>query len=284
MPELKPFYYWTYNPLNAIFGKKSDHASYTILYCQDCNACQCYKEGCCVLHALWNTCPFGKKVRTEGPTPRAQKFYTFLGEPEKKYPSLDNWKTRKLDSPKKITVIGPNNDYIYLPLDYLDNYNNPIAEDIGLIHKHLLPTNNFTPELVVRLMNYVPRALMGGPISDYQKSLPMFAFDVRKKFPNIWKKACELDPELEKYNVKIDFKGQKAYLKTLLPGQVKYNAKSWDWDGKVLSAKAKDVMTWSSECDEEEIVTITPSENSIVEIIDNDTVDEDKVRLVTSRK
>ena len=35
MPELKPFYYWTYNPLNAIFGKKSDHANYTILYCQD---------------------------------------------------------------------------------------------------------------------------------------------------------------------------------------------------------------------------------------------------------
>ena len=43
-------------------------------------------------------------------------------------------------------------------------------------------------------------------------------------------------------------------------------------------------MTWSSECDEEEIITMTPSENSIVEIIDNDTVDDDKVRLVTSRK
>ena len=89
---------------------------------------------------------------------------------------------------------------------------------------------------------------------------------------------------LEKYNVKIDFRGQKAYLKTLLPGKVKYSTKAWDWDGKVLSAKAKDVMTWSSECDEEEIVTMIPSENSIVEIIDNDTVDEDKVRLVTSRK
>ena len=49
---------------------------------------------------------------------------TGLVDPEKKYPGLDNWKTKNLNSPKKITVIGPNNDYIYLPLDYLDNYNN----------------------------------------------------------------------------------------------------------------------------------------------------------------
>ena len=275
----KPFYYWTYDPTNSIFGKKSDKASYTVLLCPNCHACEAFQNHQCGLYGAWSNCPVGKKMQNKGPTHRSKDFYTFLNKPSKLYPEAYTYESYKLRNLDSLCFVGPNREYIYLPLDHLNNYVNPIVDKYGIRYGHYLPSDKFTPELVVELFEYMPIALMGGHITIYKDKLPSFAYQLNRKFPDIWKRAGEINDSISQYLIKLDYRKRKAYLKTLLPGKVEYNNKIVEWDGKLIKAKSGDLMLFSSDSPDDEII-ITPNENTIVKIVDNDTVDPDKVALV----
>lgn len=276
--EYKPFYFFTYDPTNSILGKKSDKSSYTVFYCKCYEKCEAFNKGCCFLkNGLFNgKCPYGKIARITGPTKRAKSYYSFLSDAEEKYKDLYTRKNKIYLQPiKSMCKVGEN--YIYISLPHLNNYVNSIDSNYNMVDKHLLPLDKFTPGTIRDFFEFKPQALFGGVITSYQKDLTIFAAELYRYDKNMYNAVKEIFPKIENYFVKMDYKGKKAYLKTLLPGKVGINATTtMEWDGKVLTGQASSILFSGMS---NEVLTITPKDDTIVEIIDDNTVDEDKIKL-----
>lgn len=160
-------------------------------------------------------------------------------------------------------------------LPHLKNYNNPI-DDIKLLGDgDLIHERDFTPEFVIRLLEFHPRALMGGVITSYQSEhIPVFANQLKKYFPVMFSNVAESYERINELVSAIDYRKKYAFVKTLLPGKVKLNTALLDWDGENIIAKASQISFWGLK---DETVIITPSNETCVEIYDNNTVTEDTV-------
>lgn len=137
----------------------------------------------------------------------------------------------------------------------------------------MIKKEDFTPEFIVELIKYRPCALMGGEISSYQKKyVPKFCDQLKRFMPDMYRKVCEIYPEIEQIVENIDYIGKRAKLITLLPGEVKLSTDILEWDGELLHCKGKQISFWK--LDDEE-VTIIPNKNTMVTIYDNSTVTEE---------
>jgi hypothetical protein len=257
------------DPANSIFKSgKSDRAQYWVYRCCNKDNCAAYRSGKCFMHnGLWGQrCPYGNTISETGFTPRAAGYGKFLGDAKEKYRDY----AYKLSDVKFPCIIG---DYVHIGLPHLKNYVNPIKEE--LIGESLIKRDNFTPEFVLYLIRYRPQALMGGEITSYQREeIPRFISQLKKHMPEVYAKVVALDPSVADRIANINYKGKYALVKTLLPSKVKLSTNILDWDGKQLKAKGRDISFWR--LDNEEVI-ITPNDETYVEIVNNDSVDENTV-------
>ena len=271
----KPFYFWCYDPLNSLFGKKSEKANYTVFFCQCSETCEARKNGYCFMKngIYGKSCPYGKRLHQEGYTPKAGRYYTFINEAKKKYGEYSQENVGFINAINDLFHVG--DKYVYLPLNYLSNYVNPIDTELGIIQENLIPKENFTVENIIKLLKFRPQALFGGVIRGYEEDLPKFMVMLRSFDKELYNKVLEAYPDASKYCTKLNYVGRRAYVKTLLPGKVKVGSTIMDWNGKVITGSSSAISTGLGDS----VLTITPKDNTIVTIVDNGTVDEDKIKI-----
>lgn len=256
-----------FDPHNSIFKtKQQDRASYSIILCSNFKSCNAYKVGQCTLKTYCAYCPYGKLKRKIGPTKRAKSSYAFIREAKEKYEKMPF--VKNLEGLTHLCQIG---DYVYIPLNFLDNYVNPIQGDLG-INKSFIKLENFTIDTINKLYNYHPLALFGGEIKSYQEEeIPSFIIDLKKEFPLLFTECVKIIPDFKKYVEEVNFIGRKAYVKSLLPGKVRLsisNKTLYDWDGEKIICDDKVLLN----CNDEEKVYIFPTDKTKVIIQDNNTV------------
>lgn len=276
MEDYKVVNFTYYDPANSFFkSKASDKSHYTLYYC-NCEKCEAREQGkCAMMGGLWGEkCPYGKRETIEGFTQRAKSYYSFLRNAKEKYGEF----SYKLKNLEKLCEIG---DYVYLPLAHLNNYVNPIIDQFNIKYEHFLLKNQFTSATIDALINYVPRALwQHEEIRDYQtKEVPEFVRQLKKKYPDKYKRQEELNPRIKDFVIDVDYVKLKkeAYLKTLNKGKVGFSIYTVDWDGEFLTGTARDFGIWLNGGGE---VKIKPNDKTIVKIVDNNTVDEEKTVFV----
>lgn len=212
-------------------------------------------------------CPYGKIHKQTGYTKAAKKCGELSRDAKKQYPDA-------VYAVKELSFMCRIGDYIYLPLPWLGNYVNPFMKD-DIVSDYLLPSAIFTKETVIDLIRFRPRALFGGVIDDYQKKyVPAFCNQLKRYFPDMYEAVKQEFPEIESYVESVNYKGKFAYVKTLLPGRVEISIYTFEWDGEILTGKAKD-MFYSGV--EDEVMQIIPTDTTCVKILDNSTVTEETV-------
>ena len=142
-----------------------------------------------------------------------------------------------------------------------------------IVEKDLVKDDDFNLELLERLVDFRPMAYFGGEITAYtQEMLPQFLYGLRKYFPDWYRKLKEKRPEVEDLANQVTFKGKLAKLLTLSPGKVKVNNMIFDWDGEKIETTASKAHMWGRL--EDAKVIIYPTKNSVVEIVDDETVND----------
>lgn len=272
--EYKPINLTYYNPLGPTLFKanRSDRERVNLYSCCNSENCDAYKNGKCVmLRGLWpnHACPYGKKQTQTGYTKAARKCSQLVKEYKDKYGDV----AYALSTLNHVCRIG---DYIYLNLPYLVNYRNPIREKDFFIDEDVIRAEDFTPEFIVELIKYRPRALFdSATIKDYAiKHVPAFCLQLYKYFPDLYEEVKILHPEIEDIVKNFDYKGKKAKVKTLLPGKVKLSNYLMEWDGENIVTKGSIAFAFALK---DEDVIIKPNEDTYVEIVDNETVTENTV-------
>ena len=269
-----------YDPANSIFKtSKNEKAVSTEYYCNRKDKCEAYKNGMCTLPTgQWSLyggyCPFGKRERREGPTQKAKSYITFVSYRKEKYEKFYQKHLKEVN-----TIIGVGGEYIFLPLNHLYNYVNPIKDELELKGNYLLPVKNFTVENIVKLIIFRPRALMdNGVIQSYvKKEVPEFVLKLYHRYPEMYRAVSRIIPDIKAFVEEADYVGKKAKLFSLNPGLVKIGIHKVEWDGTNLLTNAREMAMFGLT---KEKVIIVPTEETIVEICDNTTVDKDKVELV----
>lgn len=274
MSDYKKILFTYFDPNNSFWKTtQKDQARYSIYYCCNSGYCDAYKNGCCVLRNGIGSgkCPYGKIITNSGPTKRAKSCYEFIEDAKKENEDIISAHLTNYDG------LGEIGDYIYLNLSFLDNYVNPIAEELEIVRERFLPKESFTPETIVRILKYRPQALFGGVITSYEKeNLPKFVMSLQRNYPDLYKKVFELYPDVAQYVIPEFYIGKKAFVKTLSPGRVKVGIHYWDWDGTQLNGTGKEVNTDFKD----EKVTVIPTDKTVAVICEEKTVN-DKTKFVS---
>ena len=265
-----PINFTYYDPRNSLFkAGKSDRERVTVYTCNNSENCDAYKRNKCVmLNGLYShSCPYGQIKREEGYTKAARRCGELVQKRKDEYKEVE-FSKRAL---KFVCCIG---EYVYLPLPHLINYSNSIREnsffkgDGDIIRKE-----DFTPEFIVELLKYIPRALMGGKITSYQKKeVPKFCTQLKRYMPDMFEAVKNIYPEIEDRIEDIDYRDKYAKIITLLPGKVKLSTDIVEWDGSVIRAEGSQISFWHLT---KESVVIIPDESTYVQIVDNATVTDD---------
>jgi len=221
-----------------------------------------------MLNGLYaHSCPYGQIKREEGYTKAARRCGDLIRKRKDEYGDVAYSK----GDLKFLCYIG---DYVFLPLPHLINYSNSIREknffkgDGDIIRKE-----DFTPEFIVELIKYRPRAMMGGEITSYQREeIPKFCSQLKRYMPDMFDKVKMIYPEIEDRIEDIDYIDKWAKVVTLLPGKVKLSTDILEWDGEVIRAEGSQISFWRLN---KEPVVVTPDENTYVQIVDNATVTDD---------
>lgn len=275
-----------YDPAHSLFnGSSKDREQVKLYSCSNKDACKAYKNGTCVLlNGLWgHRCPNGEVRTITGYTKYARKYGELLHDYKTKY------KDQKYKL-KNIFHIEKLDGYWYLGLPWLDcphytklsgcsneeqSYQRHMTDFFKdkIVEKDLVKDEDFNLELLERLVDFRPTAYFSGEIKDYAaKKLPQFLYDLRKYFPEWYEKLKEKRPEVEEFANQVTFKGKMAKLLTLSPGKVKVNNMIFDWDGEKIETTASKAHMWGRL--EDAKVIIYPTKNSVVEIVDDETVND----------
>ncbi len=269
MSEYIPINFSYYNPKNDIFkAGKSDRETVYIYTCNNSNNCEaCKNNKCVMLNGFFHSCPYGKMKKEEGYTKVARKCGELIQKRKNEYGDVA-YSKKEL---KYLCYIG---DYVYLPLPHLINYSNSIRDkDFFKGDGDIIKKEDFTPEFIVELLKYKPRTLFNEEITSYQKNnVPMFCIQLKRYMPDMFKKVKKLYPDIDSIIQNINYCGKRAKVKTLLPGKIKLNNDILEWDGTIIKAKGHQISFWGLN---NENIAITPTENTYVTIIDNNTVTED---------
>lgn len=252
--------HFSYYDCKGPFSSKSDHAHYTTIDCSSSESCGLLKTKRCA--AVDKGCPYGKRVRVRGPTPRARSFYSFISDAKKAHEGLP-W----LGSPSgdSVALVG---DYVYLPMAHMHNYVNSV--EIEGMKGQFVPRSSLTPAVVKMLLEYRPQALFGGEIRSYQnEGVPIFARGLLECLPELVAEVKREYPSLAVYFAKTTNVGRKARLSTLKPDVgtfVDIHGASWRWDGEYLyseNSRGAFMLTRFSE------VRIKPLPDEFVKVTDD---------------
>lgn len=205
----KIVHFHIFKPHNSIFkrGQKEKASCYHIT-CNNYNNCDLYKRGeCAYLRPLETVrCPYGNYHAETGFTKKARKYDDWIREREKRFEGCNSLKMYS----DRIAFIG---DYVFLPYSHMYMY-----KDGDFKIAKLLPKEQFTIDLIVQLIKFVPKAFFfNEPIKNYQnKIVPRFLIHLKEDLPDTYKKVCEAYPQASEYN--LSSVGRKAFANTLKNG------------------------------------------------------------------
>lgn len=257
-----------YDPKKSLFKEKNDKASVTIIKCcqDDCPLRdvreECIDAGGALLRR--GKCPYGQIERRDGYTIRAQKYSKFIKDNQEKYKDIPRLSYIRND---KIAFIG---DYVFLPYPHI-----ALNQTVPFIKHDLYfsPGNPFIKiedwniSTVLNIVDFKPRAMTGGIIESYQKEVvPKFIEHLREESPDMFQKLIKQRP---KYDKDPDYRGRKAYLKTLTP-PVEWDVKDrkgnvemhWLWDGE--KAYTEDEWAYNK------LLAKLPADSVKIEVIPSD--------------
>lgn len=256
---------WIFDPTKSIFKQsKNEKAALFEIFCKDKEKCDIYKQcNSCILTGGLGSCVYGRKTMTNGFSKRSIKFNSWIREKTEANKDYTG-KLSSLTAFQRVFKIG---EYLYLPYSFMTGTWNL---DTYPLKSSWVKLEEVTPELLERICNARPQALMGGEIRDYQeKSVPKFLFDLKTFYPDIF----DLVPDHHKLRIEnINFIGRKADITTCNPGKYKFGNYMWNWDGEILSSNGESLL-WPPAKGETNI-TIKPQLNSPVVITDNSQVGE----------
>ncbi len=192
-PE-KPVSRNVFDPRHALFKQpRNARAQCTTIWCK-LESCVLRDAGSCSLCVLFgSSCPYGRLSREVGPTPRAQKFSTWIRERKEAYKD-----TPLLGCPaSRLAFIG---EWVYLPYAHMD-----MKKSLEFTGK-MLRKEEWTIGTVLQLIDFRPQPLFGyGEIASYQqKHVPLFLSHLREVDPVMWTQVVASRPEL---NTQPDYVG-----------------------------------------------------------------------------
>lgn len=266
----------------SIFGGRESPLEASIISCGMKDQCSLYAQGQCAAIRSFgsNGCKHGQETVKKGYTSRAQKYHKFRSKwrNHEKYGALES-------NTKKLAIIGDEVffSYSYIALKVDENWNvNIVGPSIGFgSDVAYIPEEKFTTELIKRICDYRPQAIMGGEITDYQKEqVPLFLGHLKEIIPNLYD---EFVKEYPQYDKEIDYVGRKALLHSLEPCLVeeehsRFTNTIWEWDGKYLNYISghtpETFIVPSGMKASVEYIKIKPEENSVIKISNNKQVTE----------
>lgn len=271
-----------YNPRNALFKEfRNDRAKCTTVTCT-LVSCPLRDVGTCSLIAVLggDACPYGR-IRTEtGFTPRAGKFSGWISDRRKEYEGVPclTWVVGKM------ALVG---DYVFLPYAHIDmNEAVPFLAHGGgfLLGCRFLPQADWTPDNVCKMLDFRPRAMMGGEITSYQKEgVPKFLLHLRETDPEMWAALIAERPALD---TAPDHVGRKALLKTLThpiewttDGHKGRYCVTWRWDGQHVRTTSEHAYnaTWGGMKLKQVVVEGIPEDDATLVVQDNAWVNDETV-------
>lgn len=206
-------------------------------------------------------CRFGKKVSTEGPTPKARSYNSTI----EKWRKNNDGMLRNLKGLTAHNRVFRTHGHFYFPYSFMT------SDFLGVsapLDSKWVPEDQITTELLGRICTHQARSLMGGIINDYQnKEVPKFITDLKRYYPKIF----AILPENQKSRLRdINYVGRQAELLTCPPGLYTFGSNIWEWDGTVLRGSS---MLFSPVPGDISI-TIKPAPGASVKITSNDQVTE----------
>jgi len=268
MQENKVVHFNLFRPENALFKQGQNvRAKVQIITCSNTDNCQLLMRSECACRSglFGGRCPYGKLSKSTGYTRRASKYHTWCTEKRKKYAGIGF-----LKPPKALRVVG---DYVFLPYAHMG-----MMKDLPW-HGLFLKKEDFTVENIVRLVCYLPQALVGGEIASYQKKIPpQFLKHLSEQMPELFQQVISKNKYAAKRYAEFSNIGRKAILETTTPNVGRYkdiHGGLWTWTGEILQSKnAKASFMLVSRF---KSLSIVPEENQAVAITNERQVNQDTV-------
>lgn len=271
-----------YDVKNSWLKPHKDAKEKVIIYtCNNSKNCQAYTNNTCImLNGLYgHKCKYGKEHAVEGYPRKSKNCGKLIQEYKTKYKK----ESRVLKGVHQLERCG---DYIFLNLPFLNNediwrdpnttdyeYTKTIGPEIKEKIKFgdLIHTKHFTPEFICRLIDFRPQS-NGFTLKDYYEwYIPHFCYELQSYFRDIYEETKKIKPEIENLVKKVLVVHKYAKIKTLNPGKVKMGSSKVYWDGEKIITDS-DILSIQSSWYDGMQVMIIPTDNTIVEVIDENTV------------
>lgn len=263
------------------FDKKTRNRA-EIVSCDKTDKCSFYKKGKClnVSQLFSYGCRFGNVSRVQGYTQRAMKRYSFDSKYKNdecygdlKHP--DEWRVERIEDTIVFNLTFAICDKRrWIGNEWIDTDTFKTREcGFSTGEYSYIPLEELTSEVLNDMLSYVPRALMGGVITKYQKEIvPNILFELSKIIPESYKNLIKDFPRYKE--ITPYFVGKKALIQSLPDGFTIREDKATfiKQDGYLVSDCYK---SWNLPFRAEQAeIKIKITDKMVYEIKDNSEVDE----------
>lgn len=220
-------------------GTNKDKSRLTVLHCSLPGECPVLKHNKCIQtnDFLSHGCIYGRKTRMTGYTKKA---YRRGGPKLREFKAKrDEYGSMPGGADNSLVILG---EYIWLPYAHMSmckavqfkSHSAPMCIGVPFVKSEC-----FTPEAIVTLVSFRPRAMMGGEITDYQnKEVPRFLYHLKRALPDLYAAAVALKPEINARVFSLDdMRSIEVQAHKVSPGTVVSVKGNWRgvWDGDVIT-------------------------------------------------
>ena len=201
---------------------KSSECGFLQLYsCRlEGSECPVLKRGQCIHVGMFSSCVYGVGSRERTCTRRGKGYHTQIEALKKRaesLPKMPDWEHNT-----GMVAIG---DYYFIPYAHAamcESIKFARYSGFGSSGVPFVKRDVFGPEQVVTLFRFRPQAMMGGEITDWQKkSVPVFLYHLKARFPELYEAAAALCPEIRGRTLAVEsIKQLRCHLQNVPVGLV----------------------------------------------------------------
>jgi len=261
-----------------------DKSKCTLYYCEKADTCELLKRGQCINNLVFGCkCPHGHIEVILGFNKKSKQCRPWIEQMKKEY---GEYKRIKGSPPNKLAIVG---DWVYIPYAHMTmNTSLPVERHDSLFVSGTpyIKIEQFTIGVIKSIVDFHPRALMGGEITQYQEeTIPTFLIHLMEVFPFLYSELIKLYPEyIAKYEL-VDKSciGRTALLKTTNPYNISIGKHTFSWNGTHLISINYDTL-WidvknanGSKAIKDISVSIVPADDAVIKIENDGQVNDNTV-------